>query len=255
MLPRLHLLTHDELLADPRFPERAGALVEIGGERLALHLRGPRTPGGRLFELGELLLGQMVGTGACLLVNDRIDVALALRPSRGEEGGRWGPGVHLGARSLPPLVARALLGPGRVGTRGEPTAWPDGGPDVLLGRSIHARGETTGAGLDYLMVGTLYRTPSHPGREPAGPDFLERMVASTDLPLVGVGGVTPSRARALRRRGAHGVAVIRGVWDAPDPVAALEAYLDALRIEGGPSTTADGPDAADGPSDPRPGRG
>lgn len=207
MLPRLHLLTNDDLLADERLLRRAAALMERGGGRLALHLRGPRTPGRRLYELGVAFAGPAAATGAHLLVNDRVDVAMALRGSAS--------GVHLGGRSLPPAEARSLLG-----------------DEVLLGRSIHGEGETTGEGLDYLMVGTIYRSESHPGREPAGPARVERLAAARGLPLLAVGGVTPGRVGELRRAGAHGVAVIRGVWDAPDPGRALDDYLARLEPDG-----------------------
>ncbi|TVP56275.1 MAG: thiamine phosphate synthase [Gemmatimonadales bacterium] len=213
MIPRLHLLTNDELLADEGLARRAAALLARGGSRLAFHLRGPRTSGRHLHDLGVALADLADASGAQLMVNDRVDVALALRRSV-SGGGRSAPGVHLGGRSLPPAEARAMLG-----------------DEVLLGQSIHGEGETTGEDLDYLMVGTIYRSGSHPGREPAGPGRVERLAGAQGIPLLAVGGVTPERVGELRSAGAHGVAVIRGIWGAPDPAHALDRYLTALETD------------------------
>lgn len=202
MIPRLHLVTDDEILAREGFSELAAEAMTEGGGRLALHLRGPRTAGRTLHGLAETLRTRVCG--ALLLVNDRVDVALALALS----------GAHLGQRSLPPPEARRLLG-----------------PDAVLGLSVHDEDEVRSASariLDYLVVGSVYPTPSHPEREPVGPDTLERMRRMTSRPVLAIGGVTPGRVEEALRAGAHGVAVRGGVWNAPDPRAAVRVYLDEL---------------------------
>lgn len=201
-VPPLHVVTDDEVLARADFTAVARAVLEAGAGGVALHLRGPRSTGRALFELASALVPAARAAGAALLVNDRVDVALA----SGADG------AHLGARGMMPRDARALLGEGR-----------------LVGVSVHSPGEVEagGAGADFLFVGTLYSTPSHPGREGAGPQIL-RDFRGYGVPLVGIGGVTPGRVREVRAAGGHGVAVIRGVWDAPDPVAAIMLYLKAL---------------------------
>jgi thiamine-phosphate diphosphorylase len=212
MIPRLHLVTDDRVLEAPGFPDRVREVARVAEEAdrpVALHLRGPGLSGRRLWERGRELRS-LVGEGRIrLLVNDRVDLALIL-------GNR---GVHLGARSLPPRAARRILG-----------------PEALLGRSVHGAEEAEELGrdsgglatLDYLVVGTLYATPSHPHREGAGPKRVGEVAAVTDLPLLGIGGVTPERVHEVVGAGAHGVAVVRAVWDAPDAGAAVKAFLQAL---------------------------
>ena len=215
MIPKLHVVTDDEILARPDFETRAQELCEVckvgepadggvPGGSLALHLRGPRTAGRRLTRLARILCEPAASSGVTLLVNDRLDVVLAVGLA----------GVHLGSRSLPPTEARRLLG-----------------ASPLLGVSVHSASEAVeaaGGGADYLFVGTLFETPSHPGRKARGPEFLGLVVSRVDVPLVGIGGVTPERVFQVLASGGHGVAAIRGIWDAPSPPDAVQAYLDAV---------------------------
>lgn len=224
MIPRLHVVTDDEILARPDFESRVRELCEAvetrqpaGGRALgglvALHLRGPRTTGRRLTHLGRVLCDVAATSGVRLLVNDRVDVALAVGAA----------GVHLGTRSLPPTEARRLLGAGR-----------------LLGVSVHCENEAVEAaasGADYQFVGTLFETPSHPAAAARGADLLGLVASRVDLPLVGIGGVTPGRVAEIIASGGHGVAAISGIWDAPSPPEAVQAYLDALEVRDSEDTS------------------
>jgi thiamine-phosphate diphosphorylase len=201
-LPRLHLVTDDEVLGGERFPEIARSLLVAGGGAVALHLRGRRTGGARLWAHAERLARIVGETGGTLLVNDRIDVALAC-----------GCGVQVGATSFPVAAARQLLG-----------------PDRLLGASVHGLDEAAAAvdaGADFLLAGTLFETASHPGRPGAGVVWLGPVIG-LGVPVVGIGGIAPERAAIVRGCGAWGVGVIRGVWNAPDPIATMEEYLERL---------------------------
>ena len=212
MIPSLHLITDDEILARDDFPGQARRMLEEGGQDVALHLRGPGTCGRVLFDLAVALLDQSARSGSLLLINDRIDIALALGL----------PGVHLGQRSLPPRVARTLLG-----------------PQSLLGLSVHGAEEArTGAaaspghadpGLDFLVVGSIFPTSSHPGRNPGGLAVLREVRAVSALPLLAIGGLTPERVEEVMAVGAHGVAVRGGAWDGEDPKAAIRVYLEEVR--------------------------
>lgn len=207
-VPVLHLVTDDAILAHPRFPDDACAALEAGGEAVALHLRGPWTPGGAIFTLAEALRPVAEAAGALLVVNDRVDVALAAGLGA----------VHLGERSLPVAEARRILG-----RRG------------VVGASVHdpvAAAAAVREGSAWLFVGTLFDTPSHPGRPGQGCDLIGRVAAASGVPLLGIGGVTVSRVREVLSAGAHGVAVIRGVWEAPDPAGAVGDYLGALARAG-----------------------
>ena len=142
-----------------------------------------------------------------LLINDRIDVALALE----------GVGVHLRSNSLPVSVARQVLGTQR-----------------LLGISVHAVEETVqveSQGADYIVLGPIYETPSKQMfGPPLGIHTLERACRLVRLPIIGIGGVTAARAREMRRAGAFGVAVITAVLGAADVESATRELLDAVTL-------------------------
>jgi thiamine-phosphate pyrophosphorylase len=213
-LPRLHVVTDDAVLARASFPEQAAALLAIGA--LALHLRGHATPAATLFSLAEQLAATTTslrgdlsattgatGPGPLLLVNDRIDVALAAGAD----------GVQVGVRSLPAADARRLVGP----------RW--------LGYSAHSANEVLRAqsdGTDFVVLGTIYPSASHAGVAPAGLDLVLDTAARVRVPVVAIGGVTIERVAPVMRAGAHGVAVLSGVWSATDPAAAARRYLDAI---------------------------
>ncbi len=161
-------------------------------------------------ELVALAREVRVITGSCnsqLLINDRIDVALALE----------GVGVHLRSNSLPPSVARRLLGPQR-----------------LMGISVHSVEEAVQAesqGADYIVLGPIYETPSKQMfGPPLGIQTLEKACRLVRIPIVGIGGVTAERAREMRRAGAFGVAVITAILGADDVESATRELLDAVTL-------------------------
>jgi thiamine-phosphate pyrophosphorylase len=140
-----------------------------------------------------------------LLINDRIDVALALE----------GVGVHLRSKSLPVPVARQMLGAQR-----------------LLGISVHAVEEAVQAesqGVDYIVLGPIYETPSKQMfGPPLGIHTLEKACKLVRVPILGIGGVTAARAREMRRAGAFGAAVITAILSATDVESAASELLDAV---------------------------
>ena len=145
--------------------------------------------------------------GALFVVNDRIDLALAVDAD----------GVHLGQGDLPPAVARRLLG-----------------PDRLLGRSTHAIHQLHQAvqdGCDYVGVGPVNATPTKPGREPVGLDYVRQAFAESPIPCFAIGGITAAEIPAVRQAGAWRVAVVRAISAAPDPAAASLELLAALGTE------------------------
>ena len=142
-----------------------------------------------------------------ILLNDRIDVALALE----------GVGVHLRSNSLPVPVARQLLGPRR-----------------LLGMSVHAVEEAVQAesqGADYIVLGPIYETPSKQTfGPPLGIHTLEKACRLVRIPIMGIGGVTAVRAREMRRAGAFGAAVIAAILGADDIESTTRELLDAVTL-------------------------
>lgn len=205
-LPRLHVVTDDSVLRRAGWESHAVEVLEAGGPQVAVHVRGPRTDGATVFGLARRLLPHARRTGGSVFVNDRVDVGLVLPVN----------GVHLGRRSLPLPVARRLLE----------------GRGVWLGASAR---DADGAamlraeGADYVFLGTIFETPTHPDASGLGLAGLARALRSVgSMPIVGIGGIDPAKAPEVRRAGAYGVAVVRGVWEAPDKAAAVRRYLMAL---------------------------
>lgn len=202
VVPAVHAVTTDEIVLAPDFRARAAALLVAGGERVALHLRGSRVPSDVLFTHAEALGRLAAAAGGRIVVNDRVDVALA--------AGAWG--VQLNSRSLLPADARRAIG-----------AHP-----LRLGASVHSIDEgraAEAAGADWVVAGHVFETASHPGEEGRGVAFVRGLVAAVRLPVVVIGGIRPEHVAELRPLGVAGVAVIRGVWSAEHPDRALTRYL------------------------------
>lgn len=213
-LPRLHVVTDDGVLRGPGFLDMAVAVLAAHGADIALHVRGHGLAGAELLGVTDAL----VAVASVVLVNDRVDVALAAGAG----------GVQLGRRSVPLPVARRLVGEGR-----------------LLGYSAHDAAETAAAlaaGADFALVGSIWPSPSHGHGAGAGTELLRRtVVAAGGAPVLAIGGVAVGRVAEALRAGAYGVAVLSGVWSAAEPVAAVARYLDALRA------ALDGPAQRPGP--------
>jgi thiamine-phosphate diphosphorylase len=186
-LPQLHAVTDERVARRPDLTALAEALARAAGPELAFHARGRDLSGREHFDLATRL---SAFPPSRLFVNDRLDVALACGAS----------GVQLGAASLDPKDARRL-----------DACW-------WIGTSVHTFAEAAAAqaaGADYLLVGPVFPTATHPARDPLEPAALSAIVA-LGLPVIAIGGVTPGRAASLKAAGVHGVAAIRAFWDAAD---------------------------------------
>jgi thiamine-phosphate pyrophosphorylase len=176
----------------------------LGAGLPALQLREKDLPAGELVRLASDLRARTGRHGARLLVNDRVDVALAVGAD----------GVHLPATGLPPAAARRLIGPAR-----------------LIGVSTHAATEVEAAaagGADFAVFGPVYETPSkRTDGEPQGLDRLAAACRRSVLPVLAIGGVTAERVGEVRAAGAAGVAVIRALLGADDPARATKDLLAA----------------------------
>lgn len=145
---------------------------------------------GALAALVASVVAIAAGSQTRVLVNDRIDVALAARAA----------GVHLREDSVPTASARRLLG-----------------PLAVVGRSVHQAAGARAAGeVSYLLAGAVFMTASKPGGVPLGPEGLSRIVAaSAGRTVVAIGGVTAANVGTVLRAGAGGVASIGAFLPAP----------------------------------------
>jgi thiamine-phosphate pyrophosphorylase len=175
--------------ADEGFLTRARAAALAGVD--LIQIREPHLDGAALFHLVERCVAAVRSTRTRVLVNERIDVALAAHAH----------GVHLRGHSVSAGRVRAIAPPG-----------------FLVGRSVHDVAEvaavTAGGGLDYLIFGTVFASRTKPDRAAAGVGALEAAVGITTLPILAIGGITPERLGDVARAGAAGWAAI-GLFGGP----------------------------------------
>ena len=162
-----------------------------------VQLREKDLGGGELRDLAASIK-QTIDGRALLIINERADVALA----SGADG------VQLGEEAMPLAAARRVVG-----------------PQCLLGRSVHSEAGAVQAeaeGANFLIVGAMFTTHSHPGIAPAGPHLLESIARRLEriaapVPLLGIGGITETNLAEVMQAGAAGVAVITSILASPDP--------------------------------------
>ena len=208
--PCLCLVTDRGVCPPDQLPDRVAAAVEGGVD--VVQLRDKDQPGGVLLEqVAELL--EITRGRALLLVNERADVAAA--------GGA--DGVQLGEAALATNLVRPIVG-----------------GEAIIGRSVHSvdgATEAAASGADFLLVGTMFATRSHPGEEPSGPGLLERIrAAGVSVPLLAIGGITENNVNEVMVAGASGAAVITNVLASADPENAARrlkaAMVDATPADG-----------------------
>jgi thiamine-phosphate pyrophosphorylase len=176
-----------------------------GGLR-AVQLREKDLAAGQLFDLAAELRLLTREYGAKLLINDRIDVALAVAAD----------GVHLGKAGLPLAEARRILGSER-----------------LIGYSAHSADEALQAqleGADFITLGPVYQTPSKERYgEPPGLSVLAAAARLLTIPVFALGGVKQASVAKVLSAGARGVALISAIMAAPNPADETESLLRAIR--------------------------
>jgi thiamine-phosphate pyrophosphorylase len=168
----------------------------------AIQLRDKCAEARELAVTAETLLAITRPAGVLLIVNDRVDVALAVGAD----------GVHLGPDDLPVAAARGISPPSFI------LGYSTDDPEIAV--------EAARQGADYLGVGAVFGTRSKPGlaHEAIGTDRVEAVLRAAGLPCVGIGGIDADNATAVFATGA-GVAVISSVMGAGEPAAAVRAIL------------------------------
>jgi thiamine-phosphate pyrophosphorylase len=181
----------------------------IRGGATAIQLRDKRAGGRQLVEIGRALRRITRDAGVLFIVNDRVDVALAVEAD----------GVHVGQEDMPADVTRRLIG-----------------PDMILGVSaanVFEARKAKADGADYLGVGAIYATATKSDAgTPVGPEMIAEIGRATGLRLVGIGGINEHNAAEVIANGADGVAIISAVVGAEDiarATASLLAIVEAAK--------------------------
>jgi thiamine-phosphate pyrophosphorylase len=195
--------------ADARPPERLWGAGDHAWARIDLvQVRGKGLAAGDLEELTRGWVARLAGLPGRVVVNDRLDVALAAGAG----------GVHLGQADLPLEVARGMV--------------PDG---FVIGGSSHDREEllaVQSAGADYAGLGAFSASWTKPEAKPLDPDAagLSRLLDGLEIPVLAIGGMGPETVRrALEIPSVTGVAVSGAIQSAEDPGTAILALFGALR--------------------------
>lgn len=199
-MPVVHAITNDEKLLHPDFARAAAGVIAALGPRGAVHVRARWLTDRRLLEIAGALVEAARDSNCMIVVNDRIDVALAAGAHA----------VQLTSRSVGIREARSMA------------------PSLRLGCSVHTPPDARDAGLsgaDWCVAGHVFTTASHGSDSGRGIGFLKTCAAATDIPVIAIGGMTPARVREVFEAGARGVASISGIWDDPNPGEAAARYL------------------------------
>lgn len=171
----------------------------IRGGVTILQLREKEASSREFYELALKMKELARSCGVPLIINDRLDIALAVDAD----------GLHIGQEDLPARVAKKLLGPGKI-----------------LGVSVSCVEEALQAvsdGADYLGAGAVYPTGSKEVTTPLlGAAGLKMIRERVDIPVVGIGGIGPANVAEVRKTGVQGIAVISAILGEQDTRGAAE---------------------------------
>jgi thiamine-phosphate pyrophosphorylase len=197
---RLYAITSD---SEPALLVEAAAAVLRGGAEI-LQLRHKTLARGPLLQLAHRLRELTAGSGAVLIVNDHLDIALLAGAD----------GVHLGADDLSLPEARRLAPAG-----------------FLVGASAStpaAARQAIAEGADHIGCGPAFATPIKSQKRVIGPAGVAAVAAAVQVPVFAIGGVEPANIPQLVAAGVHRACMIRALFESPDPEAAARAARAAL---------------------------
>ena len=198
------------LVADAEFAAGRDLLGMVGaairGGVTVVQLRAKNLPSRDFLELGLRAADLLARTGVPLLVNDRLDIALACGAG----------GIHLGQEDMPLAAARKILG-----------------GDRIIGISVNTVEEARAAeagGADYVGAGPAFATATKETALPIlGPEGVRSIKRAVRIPVVAIGGISAGNAAALVHSGADGIAVISAILGAPDARRATEDLRKAFK--------------------------
>ncbi len=185
------------------------AVAAVRGGATIIQLRDPDAPTRQLVDMARALAAALAPSNVPLIINDRIDVALA----SGAQG------VHVGQSDMAPADVRALIG-----------------RDAILGLSVGSDAELAASDLgpvDYVGIGPVFGTATKADAGAAiGIAGFAAFRPKIALPAVAIGGIKAEHAAELMRSGANGVAVVSAICAAEDPEAAAEDFARAVASAG-----------------------
>ncbi|MDP5293212.1 thiamine phosphate synthase [Oceanimonas sp. CHS3-5] len=200
---RLYLVTDDRQPTDTL--QKVVAEAVAGGVTL-VQVREKHGDVRAFIERAEAVKDALRGTGVPLIINDRVDVALAVDAD----------GVHLGQTDLPAALARRLLG-----------------PDRLLGLSVETEQqlfESESLPVDYLGLSAIFATPTKTDlKKHWGLNGLKRALSVSSRPIVAIGGINADNLRQVAGTGVHGVALVSAICAASCPRSAARSLRRMMK--------------------------
>ena len=200
---KLYLVTNsDKFDSEDLFLDAVASALKGGVD--IIQLREKNMPANKIIELGKkikLLCGEY---NALFIVNDRVDIAFAVGAD----------GVHLGQDDMDIQSAREILG-----------------ENAIIGVSTHAPEQAQKAvldGADYIGVGPVFTTPTKPGRQSVGLEYVKWVSDNIDLPAFAIGGIDLDNVNEVISNGAKRIAVVRAIINSVNPEIAARAFLEVL---------------------------
>ena len=201
--PKLYLVTDRRWLGERSLAASVEAAI-LGGVTL-VQLREKGLASGTFLKLAQDVKAVTDRYGIPLIINDRVDIALAADAA----------GVHLGLEDLPVQTARKLLGPHKI-----------------IGASAATLEEAAAfqkQGADYLGVGAVFPTATKLGNEAVSLDDLRKIKSAVTIPVVAIGGIKAENAASVMRTGVDGVAVVSAIMNQSDIRAAAMRLMSILK--------------------------
>lgn len=191
----------------------AGSLAELTPELAAagvdlIQLREKDLEAGEILRLAEPIATACAQAGIPFIVNDRPDIALALRAD----------GVHVGQDDVPVAVARRIVG------------------RAIVGLSTHSVDQIASvpSEVDYIAVGPVFETPTKPGRPSVSLDLVRHAAENVSVPWFAIGGINASNIESVLEAGARRMVVVRALTEAKDPVVEAGQLSEKLKTAGPP---------------------
>ncbi len=195
----LYLCTDRRLMTSATIEESVEAALK--GGTTVIQLREKDCSSKEFYELGLRVKKITAAYHVPLIINDRVDIALAVHAD----------GVHVGQGDLPCKVVREIVG-----------------PDMLIGVSAATLSEAVQAekdGADYLGVGAMYATNTKTDTRPVSMEELLKIRAAVNIPIVVIGGINRNTLGNFKGTGVDGLAVVSAIVAQPDPEAAARELL------------------------------